>query len=248
MKTVLITGAAGGIGHALVEAFAAAGYRVLATDRIERQAGPAGHEYFVCDLRRTVEEPAYADATFARIRQLLQGQPLAALVNNAALQVLGSAGELSREDWRSTLDVNLLAPFLWTQALLPELEAARGTVLNVGSIHARLTKPGFVAYATSKAALGGMTRALALELGSRVRVNAIEPAAIDTPMLRAGFEGQAERLSRLNRCHPTGRIGSPAEVARLAVVLIGDGLPFLNGACIPLDGGIGSALLDPAAE
>jgi NAD(P)-dependent dehydrogenase (short-subunit alcohol dehydrogenase family) len=173
---------------------------------------------------------------------------LAGLVNNAALQVLGPAEQLTREDWRATLDVNLLAPFLWAQALLPELEAARGAVLNISSIHARLTKPGFVAYATSKAALSGMTRAMAVELGSRVRVNAIEPAAIDTPMLRAGFEGQPGEFARLAGCHPTGHLGSVEDVAQMALVLIDGQIPFLNAACVALDGGIGSALLDPACH
>ena len=246
MKTVVITGAAGGIGVALTQAFTDAGYRVLATDCVHAPSGLACSDYLRCDLRRTVEEPAYAEEMFGRIRQLLQGD-LAALINNAAVQVLGTAGELSREDWRATLDVNLLAPFLWAQALLPELEAAHGMVLNISSIHARLTKPGFIAYATSKAALSGMTRAMAVELGSRVRVNAIEPAAIDTPMLRAGFEDHPRGLTRLDGCHPTGRIGSVDEVGKLALLLVDGRIPFLNAACIPLDGGIGGALLDPDA-
>src|SRR3546814_11203245 len=104
--------------------------------------------------------------------------------------ILESADALSRENWRSTLDVNLLAPFLWAQAFLPELEAVQGTVLNISSIHARLTKPNFIAYATSKAALCGMTRAMAVELGARVRVNAIGTEAIDRPTLRGGFDGK----------------------------------------------------------
>ncbi|VFN01868.1 MAG: Enoyl-(Acyl carrier protein) reductase, partial [Candidatus Kentron sp. G] len=145
---------------------------------------------------------------------------------------------------RNTLHINLLAPFFWTQAFLPELAASRGSVINIGSIHARLTKQRFAAYATSKAALTGLTRSLALELGNRVRVNAIEPAAIDTAMLRAGFEGDREGFSRLAQCHPTQCIGKPEEVARLAVMLADEGLGFLNGAVVPLDGGIGGRLYE----
>ena len=246
MKTVMFTGAAAVIGRALVRAFSDAGYRVLATDRVELATDLACSAYVACDLQRTVADPAYAGQTFARIRELLRGDPLATLVNNAAVQVLGPVESLSREDWRSTLDVNLVAPFLWAQALLPELEAARGAVLNISSIHARLTKPGFVAYATSKAALSGMTRAMAVELGSRVRVNAIEPAAIDTPMLRAGFESQPDGFARLSECHPTGNIGSADDVAKLALVLAEGRIPFINGSCVALDGGIGNTLHDPA--
>src|SRR5690606_12484407 len=129
--------------------------------------------FIPCDLQETVADEALAAGIFARIREALDGRPLAALVNNAAVQALGSTDALDRAAWRATLDVNVLAPFLWTQALLPELEAARGLVLNISSIHARLTKPGFVAYATSKGALSAMTRALAVDIGDRVRVNAI---------------------------------------------------------------------------
>src|SRR3546814_935279 len=176
MKAVLITGAAGGIGQALVRVFSGAGYTVIGTDLVASPPDLPCEYYIACDLRRTVADEAYAKEAFSSIRQALDGRPLAALINNAAVQILGSADALSRENWRSTLDVNLLAPFLWAQAFLPELEAVQGTVLNISSIHARLTKPNFIAYATSKAALSGMTRAMAVELGARVRVNAIEPA------------------------------------------------------------------------
>jgi len=242
---VIVTGAAGGIGQALVRGFADAGYGVIATDRC---AAPEELpcEYFVqADLQRTIAEPDYAETIFTRIRQHLGNRPLKALINNAAVQILGPSDKLSRQDWRATLDVNLLAPFFWTQAFLPELEACHGTVLNISSIHARLTKPEFVAYATSKAALSGLTRAMAVELGSRVRINAIEPAALDTPMLRAGFRNQQARFAQLERFHPVGRIGAPRDLAMLALSLVSHPLDFLNGACLALDGGISSRLHDP---
>lgn len=246
MGCVLITGAAGGIGSALVEAFAGAGHSVIGTDLVPRPEGLACEHYVGCDLVRLVDEPDYAEQVFAEVRSVLAGRPLHALVNNAAVQVLGPVEALGRDAWRRTLDVNLLAPFLWAQALLAPLEAAGGSILNISSIHARLTKPNFVAYATSKAALSGMTRAMAVELGARVRVNAIEPAAIGTPMLREGFAGDPAALGRLAGCHPSGRIGSTSEVARLAVAIAGAGSPFLNGAVIGLDGGIAAVLHDPA--
>ena len=161
------------------------------------------------------------------------------------MQILGDVEQLNREAWQHTLDVNVQAPFFWTQALLPELTAARGCVVNIGSIRARLTSKAFVAYTTSKAALAGMTLALAVELGARVRVNAIEPAAINTKMLKASFGDNQEAISRLGDHHPTLRIGQPAEVGRLALLMVDNGLPFLNGAVIGLDGGIASCLPDP---
>jgi NAD(P)-dependent dehydrogenase (short-subunit alcohol dehydrogenase family) len=244
-KSCLITGAAGGIGRALVHVFHEAGYSVIATDLAEKPSDiPCAH-YLQADLARLSQDENYAADSLAAIHQVLAGNGLNVLINNAAIQILGGADSLSRQDWRSTLDVNLLAPFLLTQALIPELEAAKGSVINIGSIHARLTKKNFVAYATSKAALAGMTRALAVDLGQRVRVNAIEPAAIETDMLKAGFAGKPELYAQLEHCHPLQRIGQPEEVARLALAIAQGGMDFLHGACIGLDGGIAAKLYDP---
>jgi NAD(P)-dependent dehydrogenase (short-subunit alcohol dehydrogenase family) len=242
---VLITGASGGIGRALVKTFSEAGYVVIATDIVAPQEGLPFTHFVPSDLGRTVEDEVYAAETFADIRRCLNGSPLKALINNAATQILGDVEHLSRLDWRKTMDVNLLAPFFWTQAFLPELEIAKGCVVNISSVHARLTKATFSAYATSKAALSGLTRSLAIELGSRVRVNAIEPAAIDTPMLRAGFDGDNDGFCRLERFHPSKSIGSPLELARLALMLVQTESMFLNGAVVPLDGGIAGCLHDP---
>jgi len=244
-RVVVVTGAAGGIGQAIVREFAQAGYDVIATDTAVQPGNLPCALYIEADLACTVADEVYASDVFARILAFLDGVPLTALVNNAALQILGGADRLTRDDWRRTLDVNLLAPFVWTQALLPALERGPGGVVNISSIHARLTKKDFVAYATSKAALSGMTRALAVDLGGRVRVNAIEPAAVATGMLKAGFAGQPERYAALESCHPAGRVGRPDEVASLVRAVVETGALFFNGACIALDGGIGGVLHDP---
>jgi NAD(P)-dependent dehydrogenase (short-subunit alcohol dehydrogenase family) len=244
-KFVVITGAAGGIGQAIVDEFANNGFTVIATDRVPAPEGLGAHHYLQVDLARTVEDEAYADQVFSQINTWLGKAGLAALINNAALQILGGADSLTRSDWQQTLNVNLVAPFIWTQALLPALEHAKGSVVNISSIHARLTKKNFVAYATSKAALSGMTRAMAVDLGPRVRINAIEPAAIETDMLKAGFAGKPELYSRLQDCHPSQQIGLPCEVARLAVLLIDKSIAFMHGACLSIDGSIGNVLLDP---
>lgn len=246
MGCVIITGAAGGIGQALVKAFAEASHPVIGVDIAQKSdAFPKNCHFIQADLARTVEDPGYADTVFSEIRTAIDDRPLDALINNAAVQILGKVEELDRLAWRKTLNVNLLAPVFWTQAFLPELEAAKGCVLNISSIHARLTKPEFVAYATSKAALSGMTRAMAVELGARVRVNAIEPAAIDTAMLRAGFDGRSQEFSQLLAYHPSRCIGTPNDIARLAVWLTSDTASFANGACFAIDGGIGARLHDP---
>ncbi len=244
--TVLITGAAGGIGQSLMKAFGAKGYRVLAMDCVPKPANALCDRYWQTDLERLVLDDAFRAEQLSVIAQATGARGLNVLVNNAAVQVLGGVDSLSMSDWQRTLQVNLLAPFALTQGLLPQLEAAEGSVIHISSIHARLTKAGFVAYATSKAALSGMTRAMAVDLGGRVRVNAIEPAAIATDMLKAGFDGGSDQYRQLESCHPQGRVGSPLEVAALAVSMASGDLRFLHGACVGLDGGISGRLFDPA--
>lgn len=241
----LITGAAGGIGEALVKEFSASGYAVIATDRVAKPEALHCTHYVQADLALTVSDPLYADRILVDIKKTIGTSGLSALINNAALQILGGANVLSRDDWQQTISVNLLAPFFLTQALLPDLESVAGCVVNISSIHARHTKKGFTAYATSKAALSGMTRSLAVDFCGTVRVNGIEPAAIDTPMLRAGFAADEGAFRQLQRFHPSGTIGSAEQLARLARYLADPANPFLNGAIVPFDGGIGSVLHDP---
>ena len=138
-----------------------------------------------------------------------------------------------------------MAPFFLSQAFLSDLERNEGAIVNISSIHEKLTKPEFIAYATSKAALSGLTRTMAVDLGARIRVNAICPAAISTPMLKAGFEGRPDAFSELENAHPSGRIGAPEEVAKVAHWLVVDAPNFLTGSCLGLDGGISGRLHDP---
>lgn len=243
-RFVVITGAAGGIGQAMVQEFAANGYSVIATDRVPEPDGLGSYYYLQADLARTVEDEVYAEEVFGQIKTWLGNAGLAALINNAAVQILGGADSLTRNDWQQTLNVNLVAPFIWTQALLPALEHAKGSVINISSIHAKLTKKNFLAYATSKAALSGMTRAMAVDIGARVRVSAIEPAAIDTQMLRAGFADNEAGYISLKRFHPSNSIGTPEGLANVALAMVNIPGIFFNGATIAFDGGIGSALND----
>lgn len=244
-KTALITGATGGIGRALVSTFQSAGYCVVATDQCPPKADLTCDHYVQADLARFAQEEDYAKKITSELRESLKGH-LDLLINNAAIQILGGADNLTRQDWNTTLDINLLAPFLLTQVFLRELEASKGCVINIGSIHSRLTKKNFVAYATSKAALAGMTRALAVDLGPRVRINGIEPGAIETPMLKDGFRLNPDMKERLSSYHPVSRIGMPDEVSTLALMVANGKLGFLQGSMIEINGGIGSCLHDPA--
>jgi NAD(P)-dependent dehydrogenase (short-subunit alcohol dehydrogenase family) len=238
----VVTGSSGGIGQALCKAFRAKGYRVIGIDLVPSDTVDV---YLDIDLARLVEA-AYFAASMARILDALSRSPLRALVNNAALQITRPVTELTAEDWQSSLGVNVIAPFLLSRGLCDRLARDKGCIVNIGSVHARLTKPGFAAYSTSKAALEGLTRALAVELRSRVRVNVLAPGAVDTPMLRAGFAGNPDALAALGEAHPLGRIATPEEIARAACFLASDDAEFVTGAVLQVDGGVGARLHDPA--
>jgi len=244
MKNVLITGAEGGIGRALCKEYMKAGYRVIASDRNPNN-GVDCDTFLQFDLSIFTRDEKYKEDTIQRIIETLQGNGLSVLINNAAIQILNATENVTIDDWRTTLDTNLIAPFILIQSLLHELERAKGNVLNIASVHATNTKPGFITYATSKTALVGLTRALAVDLGARIRVNALAPAATATPMLLAGFEGKPELFKQLSHMHPLGRIATPEEVARVALFLTSDAASFITGAVISVDGGISGRLHDP---
>ena len=167
------------------------------------------------------------------------------IVNNAAYQYISKCHPIELEKITRTLNVNLIAPYILTSHLAEDLEKTKGSVINISSIHARLTKPGFSIYASSKAALSMLTKSLAIDFGGKFRVNCIEPAAIDTIMLRDGFNDKTEKINELKSFHPQGRIAQPEEVANLAVKITEPGIDFLHGACIDISGGISSRLHDP---
>jgi NAD(P)-dependent dehydrogenase (short-subunit alcohol dehydrogenase family) len=244
MKRALITGANGGIGTAMCQEFARNGWEVLATDR-DPASRVHSDFYLSMELDRFCIDAAYRRACLDKLGDAMP-DGLDCLVNNAAHQKVAAIEDIDIGDWQTTLNANVTAPFLLVQAFLDSLRKKRGSVINITSVHCSLTKSNFSAYATSKSALEGLTRALAVELGSAVRVNAIAPAAIETPMLRAGFEGNPGGLSELAGCHPSHILGQAGDVAELAYFMAQFPSRFLNGAVIGLDGGIASRLHDPA--
>lgn len=241
-NTVLITGCEGGIGRALVQRFAEEGYRTIGLDLFKTEE--PGHNEIRWDLNSLTTETAVS-ALSEKIMKAVAQDELVGVVNNAATQILRPFEELTMEQFLTSLQVNCVGAFAVAKSVFPALRDSKGTLLNIGSIHAKLTKPKFIAYATSKAAIEGLTRAMAVELGAEIKVCGISPAAVDTEMLRAGFFGTKDKLKQLEKFHPTRNIGHVNEIAHLALMLIGHETPFTNGTVLSIDGGIGAALHDP---
>ena len=244
-KTVLVTGANGDIGHAICSAFMNKGWHVIATDMF-KDSDVSCDYYLPIDLEQMCNDESYHVLIIDRLKRTLPNNELHALVNNAAVQVVSPVEDLTLKLWRETLDVNLLAPFVLVKAFLKELTDSVGSVVNISSVHAALTKPNFVAYSSSKAALSGLTKSLSVELGDRIRVNAISPAAVSTSMLVSGFNNSLDDVDELEKYHPSKCIGKPSEVAKIALFLASFEGRFINGSIIDLDGGVLSRLHDPS--
>lgn len=243
-KSVIVSGCNGGIGTAISRELRDKGYSLIGIDKVETD-NPWLSEFVRIDLVEIANIESRYKWLADELDRSIGSNKLAGLVNNAATQIIRPFAELTLRDYKMSMDSNLMAPIALTRICLNALVAAHGSVVNISSIHADLTKPNFSAYATSKGALNSLTKALAVELGDRIRVNAIAPAAIETAMLREGFEDDPEKLEDLKSFHPTKSIGTPEEIASLVLILIGSDSKFLNGSILGVDGGIRSKLHDP---
>ena len=235
--TVLITGGSQGIGLATAALFRQNGWEVASVDRLGRGPSIASDRHLRLDLAR----PDAAEALRPFVASL---GSLNALVNNAAIQIEGPMSETTVSDWDLVLATNVRGAFIASQVVTSLLRASRGAIVNVSSVHALATSAGLAAYAVSKGALSALTRAAALELGPEIRVNAVLPGAIDTPMLqsglgrRAGFERIQEAAEALAARTPLRRIGQPVEIAE-AILFLADAQrsSFITGQTIVVDGG-----------
>lgn len=240
-KVAIITGVLGGIGSELAKKFRESGYYVYGLDVRDSNIFEAD-ELIKFDLSEFSKGGAYYAKWIIFFNEKIT--QLDVLINNAAVQILGDASNINLKDWEETFRVNLTGPMLLSQLFLGKLEQTHGCIINIGSIHHQLTKPNFVSYATSKSALIGLTKSMAVDLQGKVRVNSISPAAIETDMLRAGFDNDESAIDELRKIHPVQRIGYPSDVAKMALFLASDKSGFINGANLSLDGGISSVLKD----
>jgi NAD(P)-dependent dehydrogenase (short-subunit alcohol dehydrogenase family) len=242
IRSVLITGAAGGIGHATVQLFSQMGWRVIGVDRAPLAGDfPDNGLYIQSDI--SIEENL---GTIFQQAQAFSGY-LNALVNNAALQVAKPMLQTSAAEWDAVMASNLRSVFLGVKLAHPLFRAAEGgAVVNVSSVHAVATSANIAAYAASKGGLLALTRAMAIEFApDNIRCNAILPGAVDTPMLRAGLgrghvggDDILERLDNLARKTVNGRVGRPEEIAHAIYFLADDTQSsFMTGQALIVDGG-----------
>jgi NAD(P)-dependent dehydrogenase (short-subunit alcohol dehydrogenase family) len=238
-RTLLLTGASRGIGHATVKRFSAAGWRVITCSRhpfpenCPWDAGPEDH------IQVDLADEANTVAAVEEIKNRLESNELHALVNNAAISPKAEGGkrlgsiETAAGTWWHVFQVNFFAPIMLARGLLDELKRAKGSVVNVTSIAGSRVHPfAGAAYATSKAALASLTREMATDFGPLgVRVNAIAPGEIDTSILSPGTEKIVEQSI------PLHRLGTPDEVAKIIYVLCTDTSSYVHGAEIHINGG-----------
>lgn len=245
MKTVAVTGASRGIGLAIAEHFLASGWKVHCLARSESAIAPLlakGNAHFVSFDAASTESVLAAAKTL-----LAAGDTLDALVNNAGIALSAPLAKTSTEDFLRIQAVNVTAPFLLTRELLPALVKAKGRVVNICSTAAKKGFKYTAAYCTSKHALLGLTRALAVELANKnVTVNAVSPGWTDTDMLAASIEKIAGSTGRsatdaraaLESMNPMGRAVKPDEVASLVHFLCDSAAgAAITGADYTIDGG-----------
>jgi NAD(P)-dependent dehydrogenase (short-subunit alcohol dehydrogenase family) len=242
-KVAIVTGAAGGIGSAIVERFAAEGAAVVAADvseeRLRHVAQRAGGEtsWQVCDVARAEDVQRLVATAVERHGKLTT------MCNNAAVSIPGSVEEVSENDFDRTIAVNLRGVFLGCKYAVPELlKAGGGSIVNTGSVNSLVAEPFLTAYVASKGGVLMLTKAVALDYADKgIRCNCLCPGWVDTPINHphaermGGLEGVLESLPEWQ---PIGRQGFPEEIAAAAVYLASDESAFMTGSAFVIDGGM----------
>ncbi|MBY8916351.1 SDR family oxidoreductase [Nitratireductor sp. L1-7-SE] len=232
-KTAIVTGAGSGIGFAIAELMSSQGAQVLAVDR--DTAGLARLGADIDTVTADVTDPALPDT----LRQKLEGRPLSILVNNAGIGGGGRADETGEENFRRYFEINVLALFSLSKFAVSAMrQSGGGTIVNIASIYAIVGATGSAGYSTSKAAVDGLTRQMATDFGpENIRVNAVAPGLIETPLTAERIRREAWRRHIFVEQAPLRRVGLPGDVAQAVAFLASDEAAFITGATLRVDGG-----------
>ncbi len=234
-KTALVTGASGGIGGAIVSQLRAEGARVAVADRdvgsLEAEAHLPG------DLR----DPDYCDGLALVAHQALGGLDI--VINNAGVITRGPVTETSDEDWALSVGVNVEAPFRICRAAIPIMAAAGGgAIVNTASCWGLRPGPDHAVYCMTKAAIASLTQCMGHDHAHQgIRINAVCPNEVNTPMLRSGFAKRGfdpdTAIAELGKSVPLGRIAEPEDIAEVILFLASDSARYMCGALVEVNGG-----------
>ena len=236
-RVALVTGGASGIGEQVSRIFTEAGAQVLICDldkdKAERLASELpGAKALVCDIT----DETRVQQTFAGISHL------DVLVNNAGIGLVGGVEDTSLSDFQKIFRINVEGLFLVTRAAMPLLLAAQGAIVNIGSVAGLIGVKKRFAYCATKGAVVALTRQLAVDYPTQIRVNCICPGTVDTPFVEGYLEKYHKHekdkvRAELNQRQPIGRLGRPEEIAQMALYLASPAASFVTGSVLPIDGG-----------
>ena len=245
-KVAVVTGAAKGIGEATARAFAREGAGVALLD-VDDDAGSAVARSLgegALSVRCDVQLAADVDAAFTAVAARFGGCDF--LVNNAGIQHYGTITDTPEQEWDRVMAVNLKSAYLCARRAIPMmLQRGAGVVVNVSSVQAFVSQNRVAPYTTSKTALLGLTRSIAVDYAPRIRCVAVCPGSVDTPMLRDAIKQSPRPEEVFDECmhmHPVDRVGTPAEIAELILYLCSDKAGFITGQPIRIDGGLGLSI------
>ena len=248
-KVVVITGSGSGIGRACAMEFAKAGAKVIVAD-INLQGAQETVQQIeaVNGIAIAVKTDVSQPESVIQLVELTikKYSKIDALVNNAAIQINKTIEHTTFLEWNQQLSINVGGIFLCSKYFLPYLRETKGSIVNMSSVNGFFVEPMCAGYCTTKAAIIGMTKAMAIDHGNEgIRVNCICPGYIDAGLAEGYFQSQPDPLKareEAGKLHALWRIGRPEEVGRVAVFLASDDASFMTGASVVVDGGFGSGL------
>ena len=238
---ILVTGGSRGIGAATVEKAHAEGARVSFIDLLPDEGAALAARLGAQVHFTRADVTQAADIARALSESTAKFGPVTGLVNNAGRNSYADPVTMTEEQWDAVFAVDLKSAWLAARAVLPGMIAARrGAIVNIASVHADMTYPGFFPYAAAKSGLVGMTRSLALDMGPhQIRVNALSPGYTETALVAEFFAKSDPALrARVLDTHPMRRIATPAEIAACICFLLSDEASFVTGANWIVDGGL----------